>query len=125
MLIVVLATFLATASPFDGGGNVALYEIANAANTAPIEGVCLSACTMRLSTAACVDRHAELGFHAARQAGDGVVSALGTAEVAAHYRPGLRAWFYAGDISRLRVLRGVQLARFGYRLCPSSQEGRR
>ena len=125
MLITILAALLASASPFDAGGNVFAYERDNSANTAPITGICLSACTMRLSTARCIDRNTQLGFHAARQAGDGVVSALGTAEVATHYKPALRAWFYAGDISRLRVLRGVQLARFGYRLCPSSQEGRR
>ena len=105
-------------SPFDGGGNVFAYELANATNTAPIEGICLSACTMRLSTTRCVDRYAELGFHEARA--NGVRNDLATAQVAAHYRSGLRVWFYGGDLSVLRVLRGYQLARFGYRLCPSS-----
>jgi hypothetical protein len=34
-----------------------------------------------------------------------------------HYKPALRAWFYAGDLGVMRVLRGAQLVRFGYRVC--------
>ena len=115
MFVLVLSALLATASPFDGGGNVTAYEVANFANAAPITGICLSACTMRLSTASCVDRYAELGFHEARSGG--VRNDLATAQVAAHYKPRLRAWFLGGDLSILRVLRGYQLAHFGYKVC--------
>jgi len=100
---------------FDPGGNLFWYQINNFDNTTPITGICLSACTVRLDSARCVDRNAQLGFHEAKV--HGVKSESGTLLVAYPYKPALRRWFLEGNLSVLRVLRGSQLARFGYKVC--------
>ncbi len=99
----------------DLGGNVGRYIDAFAGDVRPIEGVCASACTVRLSSAKCVDRRAILGFHAARVDGDR--SDLATLRLATYYNVALRRWFYAGDLSIVRWLHGVDLAQFGYKVC--------
>jgi hypothetical protein len=84
-----------------------------------IDGPCLSACTLLLSTIPnnriCVTSRAVLGFHAAR-----AVDAYGriyaapdaTQVVVATYPPAVRAWIRrrGGLTSRLILLRGRELA---------------
>jgi hypothetical protein len=84
-----------------------------------IDGPCLSACTLVLSTVPsnriCVTRRAVLGFHAARAVDD-----LGHAEpepeasrlVLASYPPAVRHWIErrGGLTSRVLLLRGRELA---------------
>jgi hypothetical protein len=113
LLIVVLAALLATTSPFDGGGSVEARLRLN--DTSPIRGVCASACTARLATAACIAPDAMLGFHAAFAAGR--LNALATLELAETYRPQLRTWFYSGDLGVVRWKRGAEMEWFGYRVC--------
>jgi hypothetical protein len=84
-----------------------------------IDGPCLSACTLLLSTIPnnriCVTPRAVLGFHAARAVdGYGRVYAApdATQVVVATYPPAVRAWIrrHGGLTSRLILLRGRELA---------------
>jgi hypothetical protein len=84
-----------------------------------IDGPCLSACTLLLSTIPnnriCVTSRAVLGFHAARAVDEyGRVYAApdATRVVNATYPPAVRAWIrrHGGLTSRLILLRGRELA---------------
>jgi hypothetical protein len=84
-----------------------------------IDGPCLSACTLLLSTIPnnriCVTRRAVLGFHAARamdRRGRIYAAPEATRVVAATYPPPVRAWIarHGGLTSRLILLRGRDLA---------------
>jgi hypothetical protein len=84
-----------------------------------IDGPCLSACTLLLSTIPnnriCVTRRAVLGFHAARAVdGRGRIYAApeATKVVTATYPARVRAWIarHGGLSSRLILLRGRELA---------------
>ena len=84
-----------------------------------IDGPCLSACTLLLSTIPnnriCVTRRAVLGFHAARavdQRGRIYAAPEATKVVAATYPAPVRAWIarHGGLTSRLILLRGRELA---------------
>jgi hypothetical protein len=84
-----------------------------------IDGPCLSACTLLLSTIPnnriCVTRRAVLGFHAARavdRQGRIYAAPEATQIVAATYPPPVRAWIrrHGGLTSRLILLRGRELA---------------
>jgi hypothetical protein len=84
-----------------------------------IDGPCLSACTLLLSTIPnnriCVTRRAVLGFHAARavdRRGRIYAAPEATRVVAATYPPPVRAWIarHGGLTSRLILLRGRELA---------------
>jgi len=84
-----------------------------------IDGPCLSACTLLLSTIPndriCVTRRAVLGFHAARAVdGRGRIYAApqATRVVAATYPAPVRAWIarHGGLTHRLILLRGRELA---------------
>jgi hypothetical protein len=84
-----------------------------------IDGPCLSACTLLLSTVPnsriCVTRRAVLGFHAARavdRQGRVYAAPEATRVVAATYPAPVRAWIsrHGGLTSRLILLRGRELA---------------
>jgi hypothetical protein len=84
-----------------------------------IDGPCLSACTLLLSTIPnsriCVTRRAVLGFHAARavdRQGRVYAAPEATKVVAATYPVRVRAWIsrHGGLTSRLILLRGRELA---------------
>ena len=84
-----------------------------------IDGPCLSACTLLLSTIPnsriCVTRRAVLGFHAARavdRQGRVYAAPEATEVVAATYPAPVRAWIsrHGGLTSRLILLRGRELA---------------
>jgi len=84
-----------------------------------IDGPCLSACTLLLSTIPnsriCVTRRAVLGFHAARavdRQGRVYAAPEATKVVAATYPAPVRAWIsrHGGLSSRLILLRGRELA---------------
>ena len=84
-----------------------------------IDGPCLSACTLLLSTIPnnriCVTRRAVLGFHAARAVDrEGRIYAApeATRIVAATYPAPVRSWIrrHGGLTSRLILLRGRELA---------------
>ena len=84
-----------------------------------IDGPCLSACTLLLSTVPnsriCVTRRAVLGFHAARavdRQGRVYAAPEATKVVAATYPAPVRAWIsrHGGLSSRLILLRGRELA---------------
>ena len=84
-----------------------------------IDGPCLSACTLLLSTIPnnriCVTRRAVLGFHAARAVdwqGRVYAAPEATRVVAATYPAPVRSWIrrHGGLTSRLILLRGRELA---------------
>jgi len=84
-----------------------------------IDGPCLSACTLLLSTIPnnriCVTRRAVLGFHAARavdRQGRIYAAPEATRIVAATYPAPVRSWIrrHGGLSSRLILLRGRELA---------------
>lgn len=84
-----------------------------------IDGPCLSACTLLLSTVPndriCVTRRAVLGFHAARavdRRGRIYAAPQATKVVAATYPAPVRAWIarHGGLTRRLILLRGRELA---------------
>ena len=84
-----------------------------------IDGPCLSACTLLLSTIPnsriCVTRRAVLGFHAARavdRAGRVYAAPEATRIVAETYPAPVRSWIrrHGGLSSRLILLRGRELA---------------
>ena len=84
-----------------------------------IDGPCLSACTLLLSTIPnnriCVTRRAVLGFHAARAVdryGRVYAAPEATRVVAATYPAPVRAWIarHGGLTRRLILLRGSELA---------------
>jgi hypothetical protein len=84
-----------------------------------IDGPCLSACTLVLSTLPrsriCVTRRAVLGFHAASsrdRRGRMVREPEATAVVLATYPAGVRAWIqrHGGLTGRVLLLRGSELA---------------
>jgi len=84
-----------------------------------IDGPCLSACTLLLSTIPnnriCVTRRAVLGFHAARavdRQGRVYAAPEATRVVAATYPAPVRSWIrrHGGLTSRLILLRGRELA---------------
>jgi hypothetical protein len=84
-----------------------------------IDGPCLSACTLLLSTIPneriCVTRRAVLGFHAARavdRRGRIYAAPEATKVVAATYPAPVRAWIarHGGLTRRLILLRGRELA---------------
>jgi hypothetical protein len=84
-----------------------------------IDGPCLSACTLLLSTIPnnriCVTRRAVLGFHAARavdRRGRIYAAPEATKVVASTYPAPVRAWIarHGGLTSRLILLRGRELA---------------
>jgi hypothetical protein len=91
-----------------------------------IDGPCLSACTLVLSTIPrnriCVTRKAVLGFHAPRlvdrETGRSYAAREVTRTVTDSYPPEIRAWIkrHGGLKQRLILLRGRELARF-YRRC--------
>ena len=84
-----------------------------------IDGPCLSACTLVLSTIPndriCVTRRAVLGFHAARlidSAGREYAAPAATRAVTAAYPDGVRAWIvrHGGLTAKPIFLRGRELA---------------
>jgi hypothetical protein len=91
-----------------------------------IDGPCLSACTLVLSTIPrnriCVTRRAVLGFHAPRlvdrETGRSYAARDVTRAVIDSYPPEIRAWIrkHGGLRQRLILLRGRELGRF-YRRC--------
>src|SRR6476620_10476775 len=91
-----------------------------------IDGPCLSACTLVLSTIPknriCVTRRAVLGFHAPKWyypgTGQTMRASEATRAVTASYPPGVRAWIKkSGGLSqKLILLRGRELAAL-YRHC--------
>lgn len=96
------AVFCLTAAPasamaFDPGGSIMAYlDSVLAADmrgaTIEIEGVCASACTMKLGArGACIHSDALLLFHAARNP-DGVISELATRVMASMYPRKIQAW---------------------------------
>jgi hypothetical protein len=90
-----------------------------------IDGPCLSACTLVLSTIPrnriCVTRRAVLGFHAPRlvdrETGRSYAARNVTRAVIDTYPPEIRAWIkkHGGLKQRLILLRGRELARFYHR----------
>ena len=130
--ILAAAFFLVTLAPASAevrilsspGGEVTSYLRLFAAVRATgqrvvIDGPCLSACTLLLSTVPnnriCVTPRAVLGFHAARAVDEyGRVYAApdATRVVHATYPPAVRAWIsrHGGLTSRLILLRGRELA---------------
>jgi hypothetical protein len=90
-----------------------------------IDGPCLSACTLVLSTIPrnriCVTRRAVLGFHAPRlvdrETGRSYAVRNVTRAVIDTYPPEIRAWIkkHGGLKQRLILLRGRELARFYHR----------
>ncbi len=90
-----------------------------------IDGPCLSACTLVLSTIPsnriCVTRRAVLGFHAPRlvdrQTGRSSRSSEATRLVIASYPAGVRAWIKrrGGLTQRLILLRGRELTALYHR----------
>jgi hypothetical protein len=91
-----------------------------------IDGPCLSACTLVLSTIPrnriCVTPRAVLGFHAPtlvdRETGRSYAARDVTRAVTAAYPPEIRTWIrkHGGLKQRLILLRGRELARY-YRRC--------
>jgi hypothetical protein len=90
-----------------------------------IDGPCLSACTLVLSTIPrnriCVTGRAVLGFHAPRlvdQTGRSYTSSQATRAVVASYPSGIRAWLkgHGGLTQTLILLRGHELTSL-YRRC--------
>ena len=105
------------------GGEVSYYlrlfaEVRARGDRVVIDGPCLSACTLLLSTIPnnriCVTRRAVLGFHAARavdRRGRIYPAPEATRVVTASYPPAVRAWIarHGGLTSRLILLRGREL----------------
>jgi hypothetical protein len=130
--VLALGLFLATLVPAAAeirilsspGGEVGEYLRLFAAVRATgervaIDGPCLSACTLLLSTIPnnriCVTPRAVLGFHAAREVdayGRVYAAPDATQVVVATYPPAVRAWIrrHGGLTSRLILLRGRELA---------------
>lgn len=80
-------------------------------DTRPIEGVCASACTVRLSRARCIAPDAVLGFHRA-------TDALATRQLLWSYKTRLRAYVIAHCLDgSVCWVSGARMAQFGYRLC--------
>jgi hypothetical protein len=112
------------------GGDVADYlalfsAIRESGERVIIDGPCLSACTLVLSTVPrgriCVTRRAILGFHAARildEYGREYPAGDATRIVAATYPAPIRAWIkrHGGLSRKLILLRGRELAAI-YRSC--------
>ena len=106
------------------GGEVTQYlrlfaEVRATGERVVIDGPCMSACTLLLSTVPndriCVTRRAVLGFHAAREIdrqGRVYAAPEATKVVAATYPAPVRAWIsrHGGLTSRLILLRGRELA---------------
>jgi hypothetical protein len=106
------------------GGEVSSYlrlfaEVRARGDRVVIDGPCLSACTLLLSTIPnnriCVTRRAVLGFHAARavdRRGRIFAAPEATKVVAATYPAPVRAWIarHGGLTRRLILLRGRELA---------------
>jgi hypothetical protein len=107
------------------GGSVDSYlamfaQLRRSGQRVVIDGPCLSACTLVLSTIPrsriCVTRRAVLGFHAPRiidEAGRSYASSAATKAVVASYPAGVRAWLKqrGGLTSKLLLLRGRELAK--------------
>ncbi|HEV2954703.1 MAG TPA: hypothetical protein VGX95_01175 [Xanthobacteraceae bacterium] len=101
-------------------GYLRLFEAVRATGErVVIDGPCLSACTLLLSTIPndriCVTRRAVLGFHAARavdRRGRIYAAPEATRVVAATYPAPVRAWIrrHGGLTARLILLRGRELA---------------
>lgn len=113
------------------GGDVADYlslfsRLRQSGERVVIDGPCLSACTLVLSTIPrnriCVTRKAVLGFHAPRlvdrETGRSYPARKATRAVIASYPAGVRAWIKrrGGLSQKLILLRGRELARL-YRRC--------
>jgi len=110
---------------FDGGGRVGDYlDYVGAANATgarvAIDGVCASACTMKLGARnACVASGAQLWFHAARNP-DGRVNALATLMMLQQYPAGIRAWARARgalESTALTTMSGAEAISLGARSC--------
>lgn len=95
-LFAILAASSASASDFDGGGDVLQYmnnvHLANArGQSVRLDGVCLSACTMKLGLhRACVTPEARFGFHSPTRA-DGRMAAAWRAVLLQHYPARIRS----------------------------------
>jgi hypothetical protein len=113
------------------GGDVLDYidlfsRVRQSGDRVVIDGPCLSACTLVLSTVPgnriCVTRRAVLGFHAPtlvdRETGRSYAARNVTRAVIDSYPPEIRAWIkrHGGLKQRLILLRGRELAHF-YRRC--------
>lgn len=138
----VLLAILLTALPADAsfaeirirssmGGAVGTYlkefaRMRQSGERVVIDGPCLSACTLVLSTIPsnriCVTRRAVLGFHAPRwldtRTGRTYAARKETRTVTASYPPAVRAWLKrrGGLSGKVLYLRGRELARL-YRPC--------
>jgi hypothetical protein len=89
-----------------------------------IEGHCQSSCTLFLAIRnVCIDRNAELLFHAGHDRNKNV-TASATGHLMAAYRGGLRSYLTANhymDTLEFHAISGADMIRkFGYRECPKS-----
>jgi hypothetical protein len=113
-----------TSTPYGMGGDLGQFDaiIRQADQSGElfrIQGHCQSACTMFLRIKdVCVDRDANLLFHAARN------GPAFTNRMLASYRPGLRSYVTANhfmDTSELHSISGAEIIqKFGYRECPKT-----
>jgi hypothetical protein len=117
-----IAANAASSTPYGMGGNVLQFDqAAEQANRSGelfrIEGHCQSACTIFLRLRnVCIDRNAELLFHAAKG------GSAKTAVMLNAYRPALRNYLMANhymDTQEFHTISGAEMiSRFGYRQCP-------
>ncbi|MBG0810031.1 hypothetical protein IY145_11645 [Methylosinus sp. H3A] len=123
------------APPRDAGGNLRSY-VADVqrlnAEGAPkaIRGVCASACTIYLGVKnVCVERTAQLWFHAAHLPGDSHPDALGSLEMLAFYPPRVRekvirsGAFDSTDFDNSKSISGEELISMGVPACRSADSG--
>jgi hypothetical protein len=121
-LLIATCAEAGTSTPYGKGGDLGKFDaiIRQADQSGElfrIEGHCQSACTMFLRIKnVCVDRGAELLFHAARN------GPAFTNRMLASYRPGLRSYVTANhfmDSEELHSISGAEIIqKFGYSECP-------
>ena len=121
-----IAPLILAAVLFDGGGRIGDYlDVVAALNAsdAPleIEGVCASACTMKLGVKrVCIHANAQLWFHSARSPITGNADPLANAIMMQEYPPGIRAWVErsgALQTLNLKLMSGAEAIGLGVRDC--------
>jgi hypothetical protein len=120
------SAFAGTSQGYGMGGAFAPYEAIIAQANASgelfrIQGHCQSACTMFLGIRnVCVERSAELLFHAGMA--HGVITPAATARMTVMYNPALRDYVESNHFMDTRTLHpipgSVIISKFGYKECP-------
>jgi hypothetical protein len=123
-LLIATCAEAGTSAPYGMGGDLGQFDAVirqadQSGQLFRIEGHCQSACTMFLRIKnVCVDRGADLLFHAARN------GPAFTNRMLASYRPDLRSYVTAKhfmDTSELHSISGAEIIqKFGYRECPKA-----